>query len=82
MSWDPWPSWSIPLRNWTASLGADLIRLADRIAANPAAHSILLSMHAMELLANNIESAQDGKDGKDGHVHEGSAQNATWLSVP
>jgi AraC-like DNA-binding protein len=47
-------------------LAAAFDRLIDRVATNPAADPILLSMHAMELLATSIESAQDGKDGKDG----------------
>jgi len=46
-------------------LAATFDRLVDRIADNPAADPILLSMRAMELLANCIESAQDGKDGGD-----------------
>ena len=32
----------------------------DRVADNPSADPTLLSMRAMELLANSIESAQDG----------------------
>ena len=47
-------------------LAAAFDRLIDRVASNPSADPTLLSMHAMELLANSIESAHDGKDGKDG----------------
>ena len=41
-------------------LAAAFDRLVDRVAAHPGADPILLSMHAMDLLADCIESAQDG----------------------
>jgi AraC-like DNA-binding protein len=41
-------------------LAAAFDRLIDRVAANTRADPILLSMHAMDLLADCIESAQDG----------------------
>ncbi len=41
-------------------LTAAFDRMVDRVAANPAADPILLSMRAMELLADCIESAQEG----------------------
>ena len=47
-------------------LAAAFDSLIDRVAANPSADPILLSMRAMDLLADCIECAQDGKDGKDG----------------
>ncbi len=41
-------------------LTAAFDRMVDRVAANPAADPILLSMRAMDLLADCIESAQEG----------------------
>lgn len=47
-----------------ARLAAAFDLFVDRVAANPAADTILLSMRSMDLLADCIESAQDGRNAK------------------
>jgi AraC-like DNA-binding protein len=56
-------------------LAAAFDRMVDRVAGNPGADQVLLSMHAMDLLADCIESTKDGAGVRsaDGlHVGEGA----------
>jgi AraC-like DNA-binding protein len=59
-------------------LAAAFDRLVDRISDNPSANPMLFSMHAMDLLADCIESAQDGTDGTDGK--DGKDGSNAWVA--
>ena len=49
-------------------LAAAFDRLIDRVAADPAADPIILSMRGMDLLADCMESARDGRETQDAQV--------------
>ena len=59
------PETAVRLAARPRRLAAAFDNLVDRIAANPAEDNILISMRTMDLLADCIGCAQDGKDGKD-----------------